>query len=83
MLPQVRVWTDARRRALQARWRESRERQDVGWWRDFFGYVAQSSFLTGRGHGGNGRSWQCDLEWLINPGNMAKVIEGRYEDATA
>lgn len=75
-LRQVRTWEGKRPKHLQARWREDPERQNLGWWRRFFGYVAKSDFLMGRK-----TDFAADLEWLIAPGNFAKVIEGKYENA--
>lgn len=76
MLPQVRQLTDKRKQWLKARWMEDAERQTVQWWRGFFGYVAESDFLTGR----NGQWTGCSFEWLINSSNFVKVIEGNYEN---
>ena len=80
-LPRVKVWNDQRRSNLRARWRESEERQDLTWWREFFETVGESDFLMGR-TGGNGdrQPFVCALDWLIRPTNFAKVIEGRYGD---
>lgn len=75
MLPQVREWTAERQKLLRARWREKPERQTVQWWADFFAYVAESDFLTGRAG-----DFAADLEWLIRPKNFVKVYEGRYEN---
>ncbi|MCW5625790.1 MAG: hypothetical protein KIT73_13850 [Burkholderiales bacterium] len=87
-LPRVRQWTDARRKLLTARWREhiaagEYATLDAGltWWSKFFDYVAESSFLTGRATPSPGRHpFQADLEWLVRPSNLVRVIEGRYED---
>ena len=79
-LRQVREWNETRRRLLARRWAEQRERQTLGWWRDFFGYVRQSRFLMGQTTGRDGRAFDCDLEWLVRPANFAKVVEGKYED---
>lgn len=79
-LPAVRVWTDQRRKHLQARWRESPERQSVAWWRAFFGYVRGCPWLMGDGSPSPGRQvFRADLGWLLRPENFAKVIEGRYQ----
>ena len=81
MLATVREWTDARQTLLRNRWKEKKERQDLGWWRDFFGYVAQSDFLCGRVDGRSGKPpFQADLEWLVRPSNLVKVVEGKYEN---
>lgn len=83
-LPKVRQWTPNRRKAMQARWREDAERQTLEWWRGFFGYVAESDFLTGRSKRGNGHAaWECSLPWLLKAENFAKVLEGHYENREA
>jgi hypothetical protein len=82
-LRQVQTWEGERPKLLRTRWREADERRDLAWWREFFGYVAGSDFLMGRTTGVDGRSFDCDLEWLIRPKNFAKVIEGKYENRRA
>jgi phage replication O-like protein O len=72
-LRQVRIWGDARKKFLKARWVESKKRQTLGWWRGYFEYVKKSDFLMGRKS-----DFQADLEWLIRPANFIKVIEGKY-----
>ncbi|NIJ86971.1 hypothetical protein FHY35_004021 [Xanthomonas arboricola] len=74
-LRQVRTWEGKRPKHLQARWREDPQRQDLDWWRRFFVYVSRSDFLMGRK-----TEFAADLEWLIAPSNIAKVIEGKYEN---
>jgi len=73
MLTGVRVMSDARKRALKARWREDPERQNVEFWARYFGYVATSDFLMG-----NPGPWAADFEWIIQAGNFIKIIEGKY-----
>jgi hypothetical protein len=82
-LRRVQTWNETRQRLLGRRWSESSDRQDVEWWRQYFGYVRQSPFLMGKTTGRDGRPFDCDLEWLVSPKNFAKVIEGKYEDAAA
>jgi hypothetical protein len=77
--PQIRDWTPARAGQLRARWNEDRSRQNLDYWRDFFGYVARCDFLVGRG-GGTGKPFFADLEWMTKPNNFAKIREGRYEN---
>lgn len=87
MLPtgtQVRVWNGARRKHLQARWREAGERQSLDWWRRFFTYCADSEFLTGRVTARDGREpFVVGLDWLVSPQNFAKTIEGKYHRSAA
>ncbi|WP_051409185.1 hypothetical protein [Syntrophorhabdus aromaticivorans] len=79
MLPRVRVWTNKRRGHLQARWREDSERQELGWWKDFFAYVARSNFLTGQVQTGDRRPFVADLPWILEPEHFVKILEGKYE----
>lgn len=78
-LPRVESWEGERPGFLRARWRERQERQDVGWWREYFEHVSKSDFLMGRVEGRNG-SFTCNLEWLIRPRNFQNVLEGKYHD---
>ena len=80
MLPRVKVWGEARKAILRARWREEPGRQDLDWWREFFRGVADSDFLCGRS--GNG-SFIASLEWLVRPKNFPKVLEGNYRNRQA
>jgi hypothetical protein len=73
-MPSVKVWTEKRRKLLQARWREDDKRQSLDYWERFFGYVAKSDFLCGRTE----KPFNCDLEWMLNASNFVKIIEGKY-----
>jgi uncharacterized protein YdaU (DUF1376 family) len=83
-MPSVKVWSDKRRKMLDARIRErckdGRPADSIEYWRTLFTSVAESDFLSGRtkvpfSH--------CCLEWLITEGNFAKVIEGNYANRTS
>jgi len=89
--PKPELWNGARAKALVSRWRwlltskkQNGERyattaaEGLAWFDRFFGYVAKSDFLMGRG--GN---WSCDLAWLVNETNFAKVVQGNYENREA
>lgn len=79
-LRQVRTWTTSRQSLLRARWREDASRQDLDWWRRFFTYVRECPFLMGDSASTDGRDpFTADLEWLIRPQNLPKVVEGRYQ----
>ncbi len=81
---QVRIWTEQRRKRLQARWRESPKHQSLDFWRRFFEHVSESEFLTGRAPTAPGRDpFVVSLDWLINPTNFVKVIEGNYHRGAA
>lgn len=80
-LPRVVDWTPARQSLLRTRWKTNKDRQNLEWWKSYFTHVAASDFLMGRTNGSNGRPpFQANLEWLIRPQNMAKVVEGNYHD---
>ena len=46
----------------------------MDWWRRYFLGVRDQPFLMGEGE----KAWCADLEWLLRPKNMPKVIDGRY-----
>lgn len=70
-------WTDARRRLLQARWRQL---PDARLWEQFFHRVRGSKFLMGQVTPNDKmrKPFQASLSWLIRPENFAKVLEGFY-----
>lgn len=77
--PPVKSWLNGRAGLLRQRWREDKKRQSLDWWRRFFSYVHESDFLAGRARTQPGRPpFVADLEWLVRPNNLAKVIEGKY-----
>lgn len=78
-LPKVKDWTPARASMLRTRWKEKPERQSLDWWKTFFVSISESDFLMGRSNGNNGRKpFKADLEWIIRPQNMVKILEGKY-----
>lgn len=82
-MPKVRAWTEKRKGLLRARWKEEEKRQNLKYWSGLFEYIAKSDFLNGRVPDEDGsKPFIADLEWLVNPNNFAKVIEGKYENRT-
>ncbi|MGO4326753.1 hypothetical protein AB4Z48_18160 [Cupriavidus sp. 2TAF22] len=81
----VRDWTPARAAHLRTRWNEDPKRQNLEYWRRFFGYVAGSAFLTGKVSPRDGRKpFLVSLDWIVKAENFAKIREGQYhEDAAA
>lgn len=86
------MWRGARADHLRARWRETAvekgwtdQQQGLEFLRRLFGYVGQSKFLTGRCRPSDpGRSpFVAELEWIVNPTNWAKLIEGKYHQEAA
>lgn len=85
-------WGGTRADHLRARWRKAAatkgwttKDQGIAYFRKLFGWITQSPFLSGRVPPMPGkRQFALELEWLVNPTNWAKVIEGKYhEEATA
>lgn len=48
--------------------------EGVEWFSNYFAYVADSDFLSGR----NGKFQACDLGWLVTAANFEKVLSGKY-----
>ncbi len=80
---QVRIWNNARRNKLRSRWREDAKRQTLDWWARFFAYIAESDFLTGKTGTVGRKPFEIDLEWIVTPANMVKIIEGKYHQQEA
>lgn len=43
-----------------------------------FELAEKSDFLSGRKKTDKHSTWRCSFDWLINPNNMVKVLEGNY-----
>ena len=86
LLPQaqkVRVWSKSRQVALRARWESQINGKPchvIEFWRWYFGHVAESSWLTGKIKGRDGRYFNLTLPWLIKLENFIKVLEDHYRD---
>jgi uncharacterized protein YdaU (DUF1376 family) len=76
-LPRVKIWSEKRARALEARIQErvaaGKPADKIEYWRELFRGVSTSDLLCGRSG-----AWCADLEWLTKAENFVKVIEGRY-----
>jgi hypothetical protein len=77
-LPRIESWSQQSQKTLTARWRENSERQNIEWWEQYFRRVDLSMFLTGRV-----TEFAANLNWLIRPKNMEKVLNGAYDNRTA
>lgn len=78
--PRIRVWPKASERQMTARWRESKERQSLEWWRHVFSDVSQSNFLMGRT--ARDGPFVFSLGWFVKPTNFSKVLNGNYANKT-
>lgn len=90
-LPRVVRWTDQRAGMLRSRWREwakegkyATEEEGLAFWGRFFAYIGECPFLVGRSEPRDGKPpFVADLEWVIRPQNLTKIIEGRYRREAA
>ena len=73
--PSVRSVSDARKKAIKARLNI----YSLDDFRSLFEKAEASSFLRG----GNERNWQATFDWLIKDSNMAKVLDGNYDDKSS
>jgi len=77
-LPQPVKLTEARKRQIRARWDD--ELPDLDAWRECFGYVRDSPFLTGKVDPPPGRQrFVATLDWVTKLDNLCKIYEGKYD----
>ena len=69
-LPKITKITDVRKKAIRSRSDDMAEFERV------FRKVEASDFLSGR----NGQWIGCGFDWVLNPSNWTKVIEGNYDN---
>ena len=70
-LPKCKKLTDSRKASIKARWEEYGE--DIF---TAFEKAEASDFLSGRSGGWNG----ANLDWILCPSNMIKIMEGNYDN---
>ena len=71
-LPRVKSLSDARKKSIKARLRKYSE-ADI---QQAFINAEESDFLKG----GNNRNWTADFDWIMKDTNIAKVLDGNYEN---
>lgn len=71
-LPTVKKLTVKRKSAINARVNEY-NLLEVG---NVFKLVRDSAFLNGE----SDLSWQADFDWIMNPNNFIKILEGKYKN---
>ena len=72
-LPRIRSLSEARKKAIAARIHSGYTYEDI---EETFKKAEASSFLKGK----NKRNWSATFDWLIKDANMAKVLDGNYDD---
>ncbi len=71
--PKLTKLSDRRKKAIKARFNQGYSVQDF---KRLFEMAEGSSFLKG----GNNRNWSANFDWLVADENMAKVLDGNYQD---
>lgn len=71
-LPKVIKITDKRKKSIDSRIKEYNQETIY----KVFDMVASNKFLNGD----NDRGWKADFDWLLNPNNFIKVLEGKYNN---
>lgn len=70
--PRLTKLSESRKKAIKARLNT----YSTDDFKTLFQKAQDSSFLKGK----NDRNWSADFDWLIKDANMAKVLEGKYDD---
>jgi len=73
-ISQARAPNPSRARTCAIRWRDefgSSEDQ----WRSYCRRIVAAPHLRGE----NDRGWKVDLDWVLEPRNVSKILEGRYD----
>ena len=70
--PSVKSLSDARKKAIKARFNT----YSIDDFEELFKKAESSDFLKG----GNDRNWTANFDWLIKDANMAKVLDGNYDN---
>jgi hypothetical protein len=70
--PRVNQLSDSRKKAIKARLGS----YSVDDFKTLFEKAESSHFLKG----GNNRNWKANFDWLIKDANMAKVLDGNYDN---
>ena len=70
--PAVKALSDARKKAIKARLKT----YSIEDFKLLFEKAEASDFLKG----GNDRNWSANFDWLIKDSNMAKVLDGNYDN---
>lgn len=70
--PKCTKLSDARKKAIRGRFSAGYSMEDF---RNLFEKAEKSDFLTGRSS-----SWSASFDWLIKDANMAKVLDGNYDN---
>lgn len=65
--------TSKRKRAIL---KAKKDIEEFGGWEKYFSCIASSDFLNGK----NKDEWKAKFDWVLNPDNMVKIMEGNYKN---
>ena len=71
--PKIKVIDGQRRKAVAARWRTYKS---IEVFERLFRLTEASDFMKGA----NEKNWSADFDWIMKPTNMAKTLEGKYDN---
>jgi predicted phage replisome organizer len=74
--PKIQILSARRKQAIHARWKQY---HDISVFKTLFEKAEASDFLKGN----NKRNWSADFDWMLNDNNMAKILEGKYDNKGA
>ena len=74
--PQITKLSERRKKAIRARINGGYSVRDF---ETVFRKAQASDFLKGA----NDRNWCADFDWILNDGNMAKILDGNYDNGKA
>ena len=74
-LPKLTVLSDKRKQAIKARL----NKYSIDQIKEVFVKAEASEFLKG----GNNRNWIANFDWLMKDANIAKVLDGNYDNKTS
>lgn len=75
--PRIKTLSANRKKAIHARWMQYGKSLDA--FRQLFEKAESSDFLKGK----NTRNWSADFDWMLKDNNMAKILEGKYDNEGA
>lgn len=70
--PRLTKLSDSRKKAIRARLKQ----YSVDDFRRMFELAESSDFLKGK----NDRNWSATFDWMVKDANMAKILDGNYQD---
>ena len=73
-LPSVRTLSEARKKSIKARLNQYSVEDLL----EAFRKAESSDFLKGK----NDRNWQADFDWIMKDANLAKLLDGKYDNRT-